>query len=312
MPRTQGACSRGPVAMGKLNAVQKYFGYQMRRLDGRYLRIWNEVIDLDLTPVQFSVLLSVQRLCELDDQPVDQHAALEATGVERAQSSELFRRLEDTGWVTRHPDPHDGRRRTISLTGPAKIATEQLKTSVQVVQHRLLDPLNPEDATWVIDQWRIIGRLTEDDLSWSYPGDMVRRVLDRHATLWSRSVEWNHYKPEEMCVLVTAGLHPGISQTELARHVGLDRSTTSAIVTRLVKNGHVVRQVAEHDHRERAAVITEQGNEFATQLCDRVTKTGRRMTRALSKHDRERLRDLQWHVVETENRELFTSDSRDR
>lgn len=67
--------------------------------------------------------------------------------------------------------------------------------------------------------------------------------------------------------------NPGISQSELSREVGLDKSVTVTIVDELEKFGWAVRERSKEDRRRHALVITEEGKAHLDELFDIVERT---------------------------------------
>lgn len=65
---------------------------------------------------------------------------------------------------------------------------------------------------------------------------------------------------KQVSVLWLAGDHPGISQTDLARALDMDRATTMAIVHALEKRGLLERGKSESDARRVALALTAQGS----------------------------------------------------
>lgn len=67
--------------------------------------------------------------------------------------------------------------------------------------------------------------------------------------------------------------NPGISQSELSREVGLDKSVTVTIVDELEKFGWAVRERSKEDRRRHELFITEEGKAHLDELFTIVGKT---------------------------------------
>ena len=64
---------------------------------------------------------------------------------------------------------------------------------------------------------------------------------------------------KQVSVLWLTGDHPGISQTDLARRMRMDRATTMAIVNRLEARGYLVRGKSASDGRKQTLMLTGAG-----------------------------------------------------
>lgn len=71
-------------------------------------------------------------------------------------------------------------------------------------------------------------------------------------------------------LMVIVANNEGLSQTRLARALGIDGSTMVAMIDRLEENGWVRRQRSEVDRRSHALYLTEAGNELLARLTPMV------------------------------------------
>ncbi|MEV7974171.1 MarR family transcriptional regulator [Cellulomonas sp. NPDC089187] len=110
----------------------------LRRVMQRHNALWRERLP-DLTPVQYSVLLSIDRL-----PGADQRSIGEASAVEPTTTANLIGRLQASGLVTREPDPEDRRRQRLSLTTTGARTLRDATPLVRSVRDELLAPLDPE------------------------------------------------------------------------------------------------------------------------------------------------------------------------
>src|SRR3546814_19412818 len=65
--------------------------------------------------------------------------------------------------------------------------------------------------------------------------------------------------PRQFALMLAIYQNPGISQVELVRLTGIDRSTVAEMVARLIKRGLLVRQRTETDRRTNALAVTSEG-----------------------------------------------------
>jgi DNA-binding MarR family transcriptional regulator len=79
---------------------------------------------LGLTHTQFNLLGAVSWLSRQQGPPTQQEAA-ELSGSDRMMTSKVLAALEDSGLVTRTPDPRDARSKRITLTAHGKAVIHQ-------------------------------------------------------------------------------------------------------------------------------------------------------------------------------------------
>jgi len=72
-------------------------------------------------------------------------------GLDSGYLSRLLRDLESRGVVRLSPDPHDGRRRTASLTASGRDLLEQLEQRSEALAHRLVAPLTERQRSRLAD-----------------------------------------------------------------------------------------------------------------------------------------------------------------
>lgn len=130
--------------------------YNLRLMVSRLRRQLKEVYDnRDLTPSQIS---AISRLSH--DGPASTSDLAAAEGIRRQSMASIVATLEERGFITRQPDPQDGRRQLITLS-PSTI--EELEGSRQLrdqwLAEVLQDTYNDEELD-VIDQALVLlGRL---------------------------------------------------------------------------------------------------------------------------------------------------------
>lgn len=101
----------------------------------------SELASEDVTPVQFALLNAV-----MDTPGVDQVTLANRVAFDAATSGSVIGRLETKGWVRRESDQLDRRRKLLWLTPAGYDATLLMKRSVDLVQEKILSPLNAEEA----------------------------------------------------------------------------------------------------------------------------------------------------------------------
>jgi DNA-binding MarR family transcriptional regulator len=78
---------------------------------------------------------------------------------------------------------------------------------------------------------------------------LLHRAGQHAAELFERNIPVPDMTARQLAVLQTVALHDGISQTEIVTHTGIDRSTITDIVRRLLNKGLLVRHRSAQDAR---------------------------------------------------------------
>lgn len=102
-----------------------------------------------------------------------------------------------------------------------------------------------------------------DDLAgfnlYDAPGHLLRRCQQLAVDLYTMEVGINGLTPRQFALLLAIYQNPGISQVDLVRLTGIDRSTVAEMVARLIKRNLLVRQRTEADRRTNALAVTPEG-----------------------------------------------------
>ena len=103
--------------------------------------------------------------------------------------------------------------------------------------------------------------------------------------------------PGEFSLLTIVDANPGVRQTDLLKLYGLDKSTMSVAVKRLVGRGLVVRQKLQTDRRYHGLTLTPAGESSLCAAAAIVAAQEDRMAAAIGTRDRERLMRLLPRIV---------------
>jgi DNA-binding MarR family transcriptional regulator len=95
--------------------------------------------------------------------------------------------------------------------------------------------------------------------------------------------------PGQIGLLVLVSRNPGISQTALARAVGVERSTLGEATDRLFKRGLLLREPAPKDRRSYALALSAAGEKFLDGLVPRLLRHEDDVAGALSPDERKTL-----------------------
>ena len=104
------------------------------------------------------------------------------------------------------------------------------------------------------------------------PGHLLRRAQQYAYDLYSAEVGKDGPTPRQFAVLHTVAENEGLSQTDLVRRTGIDRSTLADMISRLIKKGYLARERTKADARANAVKITAAGNRVLTSAMNKVTK----------------------------------------
>ncbi|NKB37777.1 MAG: MarR family transcriptional regulator [Gammaproteobacteria bacterium] len=96
--------------------------------------------DLDLTPLQFSIMWILNQQADLDQITLAKSVALDT-----ATCSNIVTRLESKGYLSRKVNPENRRAKLTSLTKKGKQLLSRSEAPMAEVQKKLIAPLNTEE-----------------------------------------------------------------------------------------------------------------------------------------------------------------------
>lgn len=94
------------------------------------------------------------------------------------------------------------------------------------------------------------------------PGHLLRRAQQYADDLYKNEVGADGPTPRQFAVLHTVAENEGLSQTDLVRRTGIDRSTLADMIARLTKKGFLARQRTSDDARANAVRLTPGGRKL--------------------------------------------------
>ena len=128
--------------MNRLDELYKRPGFLLRRAHQIAVTLFlNELDDKAVTTTQYGVLV-ILRHCE----GLDQIDLSKKVGLDRTTTALVVRKLEQKGLTVRVPDPHDGRRKIIVLTGRGERMLERLKEPARKARERELSVFSEDEA----------------------------------------------------------------------------------------------------------------------------------------------------------------------
>lgn len=112
-------------------------GFLIRRLHQIHCALFaEEVPDATITPVQYSLLSTLEEFGELD-----QNSLSHRIGLERTSVAEVLPRLEDRQLIERKRSEEDGRIRLVALTADGKALLDSLAAAVARAHARTVEAL---------------------------------------------------------------------------------------------------------------------------------------------------------------------------
>ena len=108
-------------------------------------------------------------------------------------------------------------------------------------------------------------------------GHLLRRSQQRAVDLFVEEVGEDGPTPRQFAVLLSVHQNPGVSQTDLVRMTGIDRSTLTEILRRLGRRGLIRRERQPEDRRTNALHLTAEGQTTMEVAIDAVERAQQRI-----------------------------------
>ncbi len=115
------------------------------------------------------------------------------------------------------------------------------------------------------------------------PGHLLRRAQQYGHDLYSKEVGSSGPTPRQFEVLHVVAQNEGLSQTDLVRHTGIDRSTLADMIARMMKKGLLSRKRTKEDARANAVSITASGRRMLKSAESKVNKSDNAVLAVLPK-----------------------------
>jgi len=128
----------------------------------------------------------------------------------------------------------------------------------------------------------------------------VRRMLSRHGRLWAQRVSPDHTSIQFGLLLCLARAAEGLSQTEIAAALAVDKATLTELVRRMEAQGHVAVRRDARDGRRRVATLTPAGREVLRELYQPAVEVNEQLFAPLSAAEAEQLMHLMRRVLDHE------------
>jgi DNA-binding MarR family transcriptional regulator len=119
---------------------QRHIGYLIRRAQQRHVAAWTRIASAEISSVQYTILVVLDRLGEASQRELGDQADLD-----RSTIADLVARMERKGLIARRRDPVDARRNTVTLTDLGRAERERLRPLVDQVQAELVSSMSQDD-----------------------------------------------------------------------------------------------------------------------------------------------------------------------
>jgi DNA-binding MarR family transcriptional regulator len=119
------------------------------------------------------------------------------------------------------------------------------------------------------------------------PGFLVRRLHQIYVSIYLKECEAFGTTPVQSSVMQVLLVQPGLDQAALAAEIGVDRTTTSNVLSRLEKRGLVYREADPKDRRLRRVFLTPTGEAMLGEMQDALDRAHARLIAPLKPEEKE-------------------------
>lgn len=135
------------------------------------------------------------------------------------------------------------------------------------------------------------------------PSHLLHRALQLALDVYAEEVGPAGLTQRQYAVLAAVEAREGLTQTDLVRITGIDRSTLADMAQRMIAKGLLVRERSPDDARANAVHLSDQGRAALAETSPKVAAADARLLRLLSSGKREGflalLRDLARSTTDT-------------
>ncbi|MES2721662.1 MAG: MarR family winged helix-turn-helix transcriptional regulator [Pseudomonadota bacterium] len=121
------------------------------------------------------------------------------------------------------------------------------------------------------------------------PSHLLHRALQLSLDIYSETFEAGGPTQRQYAVLSAVEAHEGLTQTDLVRITGIDRSTLADMAARMITKGLLERQRSASDARANAVSLTAAGRELLEDAKPKMAAADARLLKLLSSGKREGL-----------------------
>jgi DNA-binding MarR family transcriptional regulator len=114
---------------------------------------------------------------------------------------------------------------------------------------------------------------------------LLHRASQRASEIFAIETREFDLTARQFAVLTTVAQNDGLSQTDLVRLTGIDRSTLADVIQRLLKRGIIARQRTAQDGRTYAVSLSDQGLDLLEAIKPSVRRADRIVLSCLGEED---------------------------
>lgn len=133
------------------------------------------------------------------------------------------------------------------------------------------------------------------------PGFLVRRLHQIFVAMYLQNCERFGTTPAQSSIMQVLDVQPGIDQAALAAEIGLDRTTTSNVLSRLETRGIVTREFDTSDRRTKRAYLTSHGKSLLSEMHQSINAAHSELLGPLDRTEREQFLALLLRLVQENN-----------
>lgn len=114
---------------------------------------------------------------------------------------------------------------------------------------------------------------------------LLHRASQRASEIFAIETRDFDLTARQYAVIATIARHEGLSQTDLVRMTGIDRSTLADVVQRLLRRGIIERERTTRDGRTYAVTLSESGRELLQSIRPIARRADRHVLSVLSEEE---------------------------
>jgi MarR family transcriptional regulator, lower aerobic nicotinate degradation pathway regulator len=133
------------------------------------------------------------------------------------------------------------------------------------------------------------------------PGFLVRRLHQIFVAMYLQNCERFGTTPAQSSIMQVLDAQPGIDQAALAGEIGLDRTTTSNVLSRLETRGIVTRELDDSDRRTKRTYLTPHGKSLLSEMQQSINAAHSQLLGPLDRTEREQFLTLLLRLVQENN-----------
>ena len=119
------------------------------------------------------------------------------------------------------------------------------------------------------------------------PSHLLHRALQHALDIYADSAGKGSPTQRQFAVLCAVAGDEGLTQTDLVRATGIDRSTLAELVSRMIGKGHLARERSSEDGRANTVRLTEKGRTALAEAEPKVAEVDERILALIPARSRE-------------------------